>query len=45
MPTIGPFFYVRGKLIFSAVPLSEGRRQADKTDIYCVREIRRNRKM
>ncbi len=31
-PSIGPFFYVRGKLIFSAVPLSEGRRQADKID-------------
>ena len=28
MPNIGPFFYVRGKLIFSAVSLSEGRRDA-----------------
>ncbi len=28
MPNIGPFFYVRGKLIFSAVPLSEGLRDA-----------------
>ena len=32
MPKIGPFFYIRGKLIADAVPLSEGRRQADKLD-------------
>ena len=29
---IGPFFYVRGELIYNACPLSEGRRQADKID-------------
>ena len=32
MPTIGPFFYVRGKLIYNAIPLSEGRKQFDKLD-------------
>ncbi len=32
MPKIGPFFYIRGKLIFHCCPLSEGRRQADKLD-------------
>lgn len=29
---IGPFFYIRSKLIFNACPLSEGRKQADKMD-------------
>lgn len=32
MPNIGPFFYIHGKLIFNACPLSEGRMQADKLD-------------
>ena len=32
MPKIGPFFYLAGKLIYDAIPLSEGRRQADKLD-------------
>ncbi len=32
MPTIGPFFYVKGKLIFHALPTEECRRQADKLD-------------
>ena len=31
-PHIGPFFYLNRKLIFNAVPLSEGREQADKLD-------------
>ncbi len=29
---IGPFFYVYKTLIYNAVPVSEGRRQADKID-------------
>lgn len=29
---IGPFFYIRGKLIYNACPLSEGREQAGKLD-------------
>ncbi len=45
MPNLGPFFYVKGKLICHALPAEECRKQADKTDIYCVREIRRNRQM
>ena len=32
MPSVGPFFYLRGRLIFRAVPLSGARRQADKLD-------------
>lgn len=32
MPLIGPFFYIRGKLICDAVALDQGRRQADKID-------------
>lgn len=31
-PKIGPFFYIRGKLIYNACPLSEGRKQAGKLD-------------
>ena len=29
---IGPFFYIRGKLIYNVCPLSEGREQAGKLD-------------
>ena len=29
---IGPFFYIRGKLIYNACPLAEGREQAGKLD-------------
>ena len=29
---IGPFFYMRNKLICKTCPLDEGRRQADKLD-------------
>lgn len=29
---IGPFFYIKNKLIFNACRLSEGRKQADKID-------------
>ena len=29
---IGPFFYIRNKLIYNAVSLEEGRHQADKLD-------------
>ena len=32
MPKIGPFFYIRNRLIYEACPLSEGRKQADKLD-------------
>ena len=32
MPKIGPFFYIRNKLLYHAVALSEGRAQADKLD-------------
>ena len=32
MPKIGPFFYIRGRLIYNAIPLSEGRKQAGKLD-------------
>ena len=32
MPTIGPFFYRKGKLIYHALPAGECRRQADKLD-------------
>ena len=32
MTQIGPFFYIRGKLIYNACPLSEGREQAGKLD-------------
>ena len=31
-PLIGPFFYIRGKLIFNACSLTEGREQAGKLD-------------
>ena len=31
-PLIGPFFYIRGKLIYNACPLAEGREQAGKLD-------------
>lgn len=31
-PLIGPFFFIRGKLIFNACPLAEGREQAGKLD-------------
>ena len=41
---IGPFFYIRGKLIFNACPLAEGQERRPfqvlcklkKTDIRCV---------
>lgn len=29
---IGPFFYIRGKLVFNACPLEQGREQAGKLD-------------
>lgn len=29
---IGPFFYIRGKLIYNACPLAEGREQSGKLD-------------
>lgn len=32
MPLIGPFFFIGGKLIFNACPLSLGREQAGKLD-------------
>ena len=32
MPNLGPFFYVKGKLIFHALPAEECRKQADKLD-------------
>ena len=32
LSSIGPFFYIRGKLIYNACPLSEGREQAGKLD-------------
>lgn len=32
MTKIGPFFYIRGKLIYNACSLAEGRPQADKID-------------
>lgn len=32
MTQIGPFFYIRGKLIFNACSLTEGREQAGKLD-------------
>ena len=32
MVLIGPFFYIRGKLIFNACPLAEGQEQAGKLD-------------
>lgn len=32
MTQIGPFFYIRGKLIYNACPLAEGREQAGKRD-------------
>ena len=32
MVLIGPFFYIRGKLIFDALPVERGRHQADKID-------------
>lgn len=32
MTQIGPFFYIHGKLIYNACPLSEGREQAGKLD-------------
>ena len=32
MAQIGPFFYIRGKLIYNACPLTEGRKQAGKLD-------------
>lgn len=31
-PLIGPFFYIRRKLIYNACPLAEGREQAGKLD-------------
>ena len=31
-PLIGPFFYIRGKLIYNACPLAGGREQAGKLD-------------
>lgn len=31
-PLIGSFFYIRGKLIYNACPLAEGREQAGKLD-------------
>ena len=32
MPRIGPFFYIKEKLIYNACSFSEGRKQADKLD-------------
>jgi len=32
MPKLGPFFYIRNKLIYNACSLNEARRQADKLD-------------
>lgn len=32
LSSIGSFFYIRGKLIYNACPLSEGREQAGKLD-------------
>ena len=32
LSSIGPFFYIWGKLIYNACPLSEGREQAGKLD-------------
>ncbi len=31
-PSIGPFFYIRGKLVYNARPLAGGREQAGKLD-------------
>jgi len=32
MPRLGPFFFIRSRLIFDARPLEAARRQADKLD-------------
>ena len=32
LSSIGPFFYIRGKLIYNACPLAGGREQAGKLD-------------
>ena len=31
-PSIGPFFYIRGKLVYNACPLAGGREQAGRLD-------------
>ena len=32
---IGPFFYMKGTLLYDAIPMEQGRRQADKLDNPC----------